>query len=359
MALIEARGLCHKYGDREVLKNITLRVEGGEAIAFIGPTGAGKTTLLRLLDLLEMPTSGELYFDGVDVTQSGKLRLGIRRRMAFVLQKPLVFNMSVYDNVAYGLKWRGEEGIVEKVTSIVNLVGLSEHRNRNARTLSGGEAQRVALARALVLQPKVLFLDEPAANLDPISTSKIEELIAGIISKRYTTVVMATHDISQGQRLADRMGVIMEGQLLQMDMPRAIFNSPGSKAIARFVGMENIIEGVIVSSEAGLVAIDIGGKLLEALSPHPVGERVYACIRPEDIILSPSKTETSARNSFMGRITRIASLGSVSRVEIDCGFRLIALVTKRSAEELDLESKREIYASFKATGVHIIRSRQD
>ena len=354
MALIEARGLCHKYGDKDILKNINLKVEKGEALALVGPIGAGKTTLLRLLDLLEVPTSGRIYFNGVDITESRRLRLEIRRGMAYVHQKPVVFNMSVYDNVAYSLKWRGEKNISEKVNIVLDLVGLSGYRNRKARTLSGGEVQQVALARAIVIEPVVLLLDEPTANLDPLSVAKMEKLISAIIHERHTTVVMATHDMSQGQRLADRIGVIMEGELLQLGEPGEIFHSARNKEIAQFVGMENIIPGVIVSNEAGLVTIDIGSGVLEAISPYSVGERVYACIRPEDIILSPLKSQTSVRNSFLGGITRVAWLGPLNRVEIDCGFQLVALVTKRSAEELGLEEGKETYASFKATGVHII-----
>ena len=158
MSLIEITGLCQRYGEREVLKNINMKVEKGEVFALIGPTGAGKTTLLRLLDLLDTPTSGRIYFDGIDIITSGKVRLEVRRRMAFVLQKPVVFNMSVYDNIAYSLRWRGQKkgDIKQKVNRILEAVGLSADKNRNARTLSGGEAQRVAIARALVIGPEPL-----------------------------------------------------------------------------------------------------------------------------------------------------------------------------------------------------------
>src|SRR4030042_7092278 len=150
MPLIETVGLCQKYSGRDILKNINLKVERGETFALIGPTGAGKTTLLRLLDLLEMPTSGRIYFEGRDAAESRKVRLQVRRRMAFVIQKPVVFNTSIYDNIACGLRWRGEKktGIQQKVSRILEMIDLSAYKNRNARTLSGGEAQRGASARA-------------------------------------------------------------------------------------------------------------------------------------------------------------------------------------------------------------------
>ena len=336
MALVETVNLCQRYGGRDILKNINLRIDKGEVFALIGPTGAGKTTLLRLIDLLDTPTSGKIYFDGVDTDESARVRLEVRRRMAFVLQKPVVFNMSVYDN-------------------ILEMVGLSADKNKNARVLSGGEAQRVAIARAIVIEPEVLLLDEPTANLDPISASRIEEVITSIIRHYATTIIMATHDMAQGQRLADRIGVLMNGELLQSGSSRDVFTAPRNREVAEFVGVENIIDGVIVSSEDKVVTIDIGAGVIEAIADYVTGEEVCACVRPEDVTLALSKVSSSARNSFGGEITWVVSMGPLTRVEIDCGFPLIALVTKRSAEELGLEKGKKVYASFKATGVHVIK----
>ena len=357
MSLIEVVDLHQKYGERDILKNINIRVDRGEAFAVIGPTGAGKTTLLRLIDLLGLPTSGRIYFDGIDVTELRRMKLEVRRRMAFVLQKPVVFNTSVYNNIAYSLKWRGarESSIRKKVSNILEMVDLLAYRNSNARTLSGGEVQRVAIARAVVSEPEVLLLDEPTANLDPISTLKIEELIANIIHRYDTTIIMATHDMSQGQRLADRIGVLINGEILQTGVPRDVFSSPQNREVAEFVGVENIIDGVIVSSQDKVVTIDIGGGVIEAISDYAVGEEVSACIRPEDIILALSRVSSSARNSFFGEIAQVVSLGPLSRIEINCGFRLVALVTERSAEELNFARTKKVYATFKATGVHVIR----
>jgi tungstate transport system ATP-binding protein len=347
--------LCHRYGEYEVLRNINLEIEKGEVFALIGPTGAGKTTLLRLLDLLEVPTSGRIYFDGVDVTRIGRLEL--RRRMAFVLQKPVVFNMSVYDNIACGLKWRGKSRgeIREKVASLLGLVGLSDLSDKNANTLSGGEAQRVAIARAVAVEPEVLLLDEPTANLDPISTLKIEELIQSIFHGYKTTIIMATHDLSQGRRLADRIGVMVNGEIIQVGNADDIFTSPSNREVAEFVGVENIIAGVIAAREGGIATIDLSGKVIEAISDYAAGDEVYACIRPEDITLARAKATSSARNSFPGEITRVVLSGSLAQVEIDCGFPLVALVTKRSAEEMNLISGEQVYASFKATAIHVLK----
>ena len=357
MSLIETVDLSQSYGERDVLKNINIRVERGEVFALIGPTGAGKTTLLRLIDLLDSPTSGRIYFDGTDVTGSGKRILAARRRMAFVLQKPVVFNTSVYQNIAYGLKWRGMEkgDVQQKASSILEMVCLAADKNRNAVTLSGGEVQRVAIAIAIATEPEVLLLDEPTANLDPVSASRIEQLIIGIIERYATTIIMATHDMSQGQRLADRISVLVNGEILQTGNSSDVFAAPRNREVAEFVGVENIIDGVIVSNEDRVVAIDVKGRLIEAISEYGVGEEISACVRPEDVTLARSQISSSARNSFAGEVTRTVSTGPLTRVEIDCGFPLVALVTKRSAEDLNLEKGRQIYATFKATGVHVIK----
>jgi len=358
MSLIETLNLCQRYGERDVLKNVNLRVERGEVFALIGPTGAGKTTLLRLIDLIDMPTSGRISFDGVDAAASAKVRLKMRRRMACVLQKPIVFNLSVYDNVAYGLRWRGldRSSVYKKVSRILEMMDLSACKSRNARTLSGGEVQRVAIARAIAIEPEVLLLDEPTANLDPVSASRIEELLTDIIKRYVTTVIMATHDMAQGQRLADRVGVLMNGQILQIGNSRDVFTSPNNREVAEFVGTENIIDGVVVSSEEKVVVIGVRNKFIEAISDYAIGEKVSACIRPENITLALTKVSSSARNSFDGVVTWTVAMGPLSRVEIDCGFPLVALITKKSAEELGLARGKQIYATFKATGVHIIKS---
>jgi len=356
VSLIEVVGITHRYDERAVLQNINLTVDRGTVFALIGPTGAGKTTLLRIIDLLEVPSVGEIYFDGKCIPRSGKQRWEMRRRMSFIHQKPQVFDMSVYDNVGCGLRWRGEKRnkISEKVDHMLEMVGLEGYENRNARTLSGGEAQRVALARALVLEPEVLLLDEPTANLDPVSTEKIEQLIPYIARQRNTTMIMATHDMSQGQQLADRIGVLIAGRLVQTGNATDIFRSPQNEEVARFVGMENIMEGIIIASHDGIATVDLGGNAIQAVSSYLVGKEVYACIRPEDITLALSVTQSSARNSFQAKVTRVTTLGPLSRVEINCGFRLIALITKISAEDLNLQVGTDVYATFKTTGVHII-----
>jgi tungstate transport system ATP-binding protein len=356
MAFIETVNLGQKREGRDILKNVNLKVKHGEIYALIGPTGAGKTTLLRLIDMLDKPATGRVFIDGVDVTSSEKTRLETRRRMAFVLQKPVVFDLSVYDNVAYGLKWRGlkRHEIKEKIKHVLETVELTNYSKRNARTLSGGEMQRVAIARAIVTRPDVLLLDEPTANLDPVSSAKIEELITSIIKKNAITVIMATHDMSQGQRLAHKMSVLVNGEIVQTGKAHEIFTTPKNREVAEFVGMENILDGVVVTNEGNMAMINVSGKTIEAVTEYSVGKKVSVCIRPEDVTVALKKLSSSARNSLPGNINWTAFSGPLCRLEIDCDFPLIALVTKRSAEEMQLKRGTQVYGTVKAVAIHII-----
>lgn len=358
MPLIETKNLCQKYGSQAVLNTIDIKIEKGEVFGLIGPSGAGKTTLLRLLGLIDTPCAGKIYFDGADTDQPAGIRLMMRRRMALVSQKPVVFNMSVYDNVAYGLRCRriDNDAIRLRVQRTLKEIGLEDLQNRKARTLSGGEMQRLAIARAIVLEPEILLLDELTANLDPIATSQIEETIIGIIRQGSTTIIMATHDMVQGQRLADRIGVLINGELEQTGAASEVFSAPNSREVASFVGVENIIPGVVTTNREGMITIDVGnGHLIETVSACPVGEKVNVFIRPEAITLSLTKMSSSARNSFPGQIERLVAMGPLIRVVINSGSPLVVLVTKKSAEEMGLCRGRMVFASFKATGVHITK----
>jgi tungstate transport system ATP-binding protein len=355
--IIETKGLGQAYDRHQVLKDINLTIERGDFLALIGPSGAGKTTLIRLLDLIETPSAGRIFFDGIDITRSSKIRFNARRRMAFVQQKPTVFDMSVFANVACGLKFRREnkKDIRDKVERVLEMVGMNEFSNRSARTLSGGEMQRVAIARALVTEPEVLFLDEPTANLDPASVSKIEEILSHIIAERKSALLMTTHDMAQGQRLARKIGVLINGEILQIGSPNDIFFAPASMQVAEFVGVENILPGVVADKENDLAIIKVNGLEIQAITDLAQGENVNVMIRPEDITFTHTRDTSSARNTFEGRITRVIPLGPLTRIEIDCGIPLMGVVTTRSASEMELITGSRLFASFKATAIHVIK----
>ena len=179
--MIRITALTRLAGQQKILDDINLEIRRGEIFTLIGPSGSGKTTLLRLIDLLDRPTSGKIFFDGQDTAGREKERLSIRRRMGMVFQKPAVLNVTVAENVAFGLKFRGANPaeIPQRVKSALELVGLLGFERRRAVTLSGGEMQRVAIARAMVTNPEVLLLDEPTANLDPNSRTSVSISASG------------------------------------------------------------------------------------------------------------------------------------------------------------------------------------
>jgi energy-coupling factor transporter ATP-binding protein EcfA2 len=206
----------------EILKEINLTVERGEVLALIGPTGSGKTTLLRQINLLDEPTKGQIIFEGTPlVGASQRVKLSARRRMAMVFQKPVMFRGSVQENVSFGLKVRGRDDR-EMARSALEAVRLSGYEARDAGTLSGGEMQRIALARVLVLQPQLLLLDEPTANLDPRSADSIDRIIRGLAGQKIA-VIMATHNMQQCRKLADRVAVLVGGVLVKVGRPDDVF----------------------------------------------------------------------------------------------------------------------------------------
>jgi len=228
------------YGPREVLRVDFLEIQQGEIFGVVGPSGAGKSTLLRLLDFLESPTCGQLHFKGYYSANGSRAPLDVRRCVTTVFQRPVLLNTSVYGNVAYGLKIRGDKEVQHKVKGVLEQVGLSDLIRDRARFLSGGEAQRVALARAMVIEPEVLLLDEPTANLDPYNVSLIEDIVADLNRQRGTTIVLVTHNVFQARRMAHRVALLLEGQVVEVAPVRDFFEAPRDPRTAAFVRGEMV-----------------------------------------------------------------------------------------------------------------------
>ncbi len=354
--MIEAESLEKRYEGKEIIRDISFSIRKGEIFGLIGPSGSGKSTLLRLLDLIEMPTSGRLSIFGEDALDP-QFRFSFRRKMAMLNQKPIIFNRNVFENIAIGLKYRKENRreVERRVKMALDAIGLPEYSRRTARTLSGGEAQRVALARAIVTDPEVLFLDEPTANLDPGSAEKIEEIVVRLNRESGMTVVLSTHDMLQGQKLAQRIGVVIGGTIPQIGTTREIFHQPATKNIAQFVRVENIFPGVVTANRGGEALVEVSGKIIEAVTGIQPGKKVSVLFRAEDVTLNIEENrKTSARNVFFGEITHIVPSGPFVAVTINCGITITALVTISSAEDLELVPGRKVWANFKSTATHVI-----
>jgi tungstate transport system ATP-binding protein len=212
----------------------------GAMYGIVGPSGAGKSTFLRVLNFLQRPNSGVANFWGeeVDLTALSPMKsLPLQRMMAFVAQKPVMFHASVFDNVALGLRFRrlDKRTIRERVMAALEQVGLQDHAAQQAVTLSGGEAQRIALARAIVLQPRLILLDEPTANLDPINVSIFEQVVKSIHEQGNTTIIIVTHNFAQAKRLTEECLFIYKGRIEEWSGTPAFFSSPRSQVLDDFL----------------------------------------------------------------------------------------------------------------------------
>lgn len=236
-AVYRLEKLKKEYGARTIIDVDALEIAGGEILALVGPSGAGKSTLLRLLNFLESPTSGSLFYAGQSV--NGNLAIETRRQVTTVFQRPMLLRDSVHANIAYGLGLRGQhgDGLIDEM---LMRVGLRDLADAPAHKLSGGEMQRVALARALVIDPQVLLLDEPTANLDPYNIGLIEEIVREHNRARGTTIVLVTHNVFQAKRLAHRIGLMLSGKIIEVQNNPAFFDSPIDPRTAAFVRGEMV-----------------------------------------------------------------------------------------------------------------------
>jgi tungstate transport system ATP-binding protein len=232
--LYHLKNVVHSYAGRQVLAVEALDIHRGEILALVGPSGAGKSTLLRLLNFLEAPTDGSIAYRGNLFDANNALLLKRRREVTTVFQRPLLLSRSVRDNVAYPLQLRGRNGR-QQVVEALDRVGLLPLARQAARTLSGGEAQRVALARAIVIEPIVLLLDEPTANLDPYNVGVIEDIVLQLNRERGTTIVLVTHNVFQARRLAGRVAFLLNGNVIEVAEKEQFFTAPRDPRTAAFV----------------------------------------------------------------------------------------------------------------------------
>lgn len=357
--LLTVRDLRVEASDHVLLSVPHFEIVRGEVLVILGANGAGKSTLLQSLAFLRTPTSGSLQFDGEDVSFRAPA-LALRRRLAVVFQEPLLFDTTVEANVASGLKPRQVPSAVigERVSRWLERLGIHHLMHRQARALSGGEAQRVSLARAFVLEPDFLLLDEPFSALDAPTRESLTDLFHHLQQQTRTTTLFVTHDRQEALRLAHRIAVMERGKILQMGTPEEVFSQPVNETVASFVGIETILRGTVEAQTEGFAEVQVdSGQRIAVASSLPSGTRVTLCLRPEEVTLlalAESATPSSARNYFPARVTRVIPWGSMFKVHLDCGFPLVAFVTRPSIDILNLHEGSTVAATFKATAVHVI-----
>jgi tungstate transport system ATP-binding protein len=349
--LAEVEHVAKSFGQVKALYDVTLKVRKGEVFSLVGPNGSGKTTLLRILACLENPDRGRVSIGGerVDDRNRNKVKIGV----TLVFQKTTLFTTSVYNNVAYGLKFRGtpKGEADEAVKRALEMVKLEGFERRHAKKLSGGEQQRVSLARGLALDTPLLLLDEPTANLDPKSASVIEEVVREVNRQRGTTVVVATHNVLQVGQIAGRAAMLVEGRVTDIGSVDEVLGR--SRSFAGFARLENIFSGVSEVLEEGTSRVTLDGGFLIESALRQSG-RVTVFVRPEDIVVSKKRFESSARNVFEGKIVEVSDLGALLRLKIDAGRVFMVQVTRRSFVEMGLNVGSTVFLTFKASSVQLI-----
>jgi tungstate transport system ATP-binding protein len=356
--VLEAMDVEVRYDGQVVLAVPALDVRPGEVLAVIGPNGAGKSTLLRVLALLMRPLRGTVRLHGA-APETEAERLAWRRRMACVFQEPHLCRGTVLYNARLACRLRGvaPPDADRRARDWLGRLGIAALADRPVDRLSGGEAQRTSLARAFAAMPEILFLDEPFAALDAPTREGLLDDLGRLLGATETTTVLVTHDRAEALRLGDRVAVLLDGWLAQVGPPAAVFGAPASEAVARFVGVENLLPGSVVAVTDGLAEVDVGAARLTVATTARPGERVLVGCRPEDLTLAPASAggPTSAQNRLAGRVVGLAPLGPLWRVGLDCGVSLTALVTRPAVETLALAPGVPVVVSVKATALHLVR----
>jgi len=337
-----------KDGSR-ILNDVSMNIPEGAFYVLMGPTGCGKTTTLRVAGLLDTPCEGEVYFAGKKAVLNGRKALETRRRMATVFQHPLMFTGSVRDNIEWGLRIRGisRGAVAEKVTRAARMTEIEDLLDRNASTLSGGEARRTALARALALEPELLLLDEPTTSLHPSFRREFLMRLKGLHRETGTAFLMATHDFTDALAAGTCGAVMNEGNVVQQGTVSELLFNPGSRFMADFACTGNILPAELSDGRARI------GDLTVRHTSAEEGSR-YIAIPPEVIALSNEIRSGSERNRFPATVVSLQKEGLIWTVRVEAqGVGLDVAVTTGALEELNVRNGSLVYISFKASAVQV------
>ena len=346
--LLSLKNISRSFGSTRAVADVSLDVEQGEFFGLLGPSGCGKTTTLRMIAGLEKPDAGTIQFQNTDITNLPAERRGF----GMVFQNYALFpHLNVFENVAFGLRARhaAKAAIGERVASALDLVQLPGYEKRAVDELSGGQQQRVAIARAIAIEPALLLFDEPLSNLDVSLREETRSELRELVTRLGLTAVYVTHDQEEAFALCDRISVMVGGRLMQTGEPRELYERPSDIAVARFLGRNNLIKAMRVSSSNtgdGEFKTLEGGHTLHLPVKHsdlsPLNQPVFLSIRPEHVQLDANgahgATTTQTANSLRGTIREIVFAGATSTVRVDAaGLLLEALVLQPGGLTIDQE----------------------
>jgi|SRR5579871_845590 len=338
-----------------------LTLSAGRPAILFGPSGSGKTTVLRSIAGLERPDhgtiefSGDSWFDGARAIHQSPQS----RRVGLLFQEFALFpHLTVRQNIEYGLDRHSKAERRETSDTVMRLFEIADLADRRPAQISGGQAQRVALARAVAPRPRVLLLDEPLGALDLPTRARIRTELGRLLERVEIPSLVVTHDRAEAIALGRQIVVIVDGEVQQTGCVDAVFRRPANARVARSVGVETVLPGSILAVENGLARIQVADRIVAAASPEEFRQRdrVLVSIRAEDVTLQlAGPVAGSARNHFTGAIEAIEDEGAIERVSVDCGFPLVAIITRNAREEMGLRIGSAVTASIKATAIHLIR----
>ncbi len=335
------------------LDGISFDLDAGDYLAIIGPTGAGKTILLESIIGFWEIERGTIRLDNVDITTV----LPENRRIGIVYQDYALFpHFTVFQNIAYGLRKKDKSRLTEKVKETAEALQIGHLLHRKPTTLSGGEQQRAALARALIVEPKLLLMDEPFSALDPTTRRKTRQLLKEAVNRNRTTVIHITHDLEDAWSLANKTAFFREGALLQFGLQEELFYRPCSKFIADFVGA-SIFEGEVETDTNGCSIIDFGHFCLSTLDMVEIGQSVRVAVRPEDIIVSKSlpSSDLSAQNVLETKLEAINDEGRYCLLDLQInGTSICGLVGRSTIARMNLKIGDTVFAVIKSANVKVV-----
>jgi len=349
-AELRLEGVGKRFGALWAVRGVTLSVRPGEFFTLLGPSGCGKTTLLRMVAGFAVPDEGSILLDGERINEVPPWRRGV----GLVFQNYALWpHMSVFENVAFGLRERrlGASAVRARVSAALRQVELEGLESRRPSQLSGGQQQRVALARTLVIQPRLLLLDEPLSNLDAQLRAQMRVELLRLQRELGITTMYVTHDQEEALALSTRIAVLAQGEVIQEGSPQEIYRRPRSRFVAEFIGAANLLEGTVEEFSDGACRVSLaGGQTIlvrsEGSAPPP-GRRLLICVRPEAVAVLPLGAQTTSRNRLGGRVRTAIFEGSRVRyeVELDGGLVLRAEATPLRGEAIP-EAGQEVGVAF-------------
>ena len=353
--------IAHRFESGvEVRASLARTIAPGSILVLFGPSGAGKTTILRAIAGLMRPDRGRIVFEGRQWFDAAVDRCvpPQERRVGYVAQETALFpHLTVRANIEYGLRAATAESRRQRAGELIQLVGARGLEDRFPRQLSGGQAQRIALARALAPSPAMLLLDEPFGALDAATRRELRSEVRGVLRATGTSAILVTHDRLEAMAMGDELAVMIEGSLRQIGSVPEVFRRPADPAVARSLDVETVVAATVDGASGGLINLRIGHARLVAIAGPEcaVGAEVFACMRAEDVVVQrDASAQGSARNHLPGLVVGIEPEGAIDRVTVDCGFTLVAAITRQSREELALVPGSPVTAAIKATAIHVV-----